>query len=382
MSTYTVRRILEAFFRRWWLYMLPVVALSSLGAFSVLASGSTYFSAATLTVADSTLLSTLSDVRANPNYGYESPAEATSRRFNALLQTESFAAAVAKSAGLSSALTSGEVTLADVRRSVYAAPAGTNLLRVGASTREPSAAPQLVTAAIDEFVKLVVGSETSDSKAAESFYGELAVEYKVDVDKATQELDAFLAANPAVGPEAERPEASRLELARLNEQLTRAEARYESVRGKSLDAQLATKQSEADVGQRLTVVDEPQDAVLAGSLRQSVMSFAPWVVLGFLVAGVAVVGAAMLDNSVRTPLQVQERLGLRSLAFLPQVDPVRIREVRMNSAPLPSTSRSSSPAPAPPSQTATSPDQTQRSSVAADSSAQPLVPAATLPGPT
>ena len=90
MSRITILRLLESFFRRWWLCLVPVLLLAGLGARLVMGQSQAYRSIGSVNVANSTLVATLTDVRGNPSFGYDTAAGATSKQVNSLLQTDQF----------------------------------------------------------------------------------------------------------------------------------------------------------------------------------------------------------------------------------------------------------------------------------------------------
>src|SRR5215813_4244916 len=97
-------RMLENFFRRWYLYLVPVVLLALVGVVSVAGSKKQFQSVGTFNVESSTVLSTLSGTSGDPSFGYDNPATATSKRIGSLLQTDQFIKDIATTAKLDEAL--------------------------------------------------------------------------------------------------------------------------------------------------------------------------------------------------------------------------------------------------------------------------------------
>jgi capsular polysaccharide biosynthesis protein len=312
-----VLRLFETFFRRWWLYLVPVVLLAGLGVMKVSGAKDNFRSVGTVNVASTTLTSSLSDVRGNPDYGWDTPASATSKQLNALLGTEQFVSSVASAAGLDDEVSSGLITLDEIRVSVYSWATSSNLMKVSASSADPSIAPALARATIEQFIQLVIDSEVSDSTSAESFYAELADSYEDDVSTARQEFDRFVTAHPAPLPPLTRPEHEQIEFNRLSALLSQAEGRYNNALDKSLGARLSIQQSMADVSQRLRMLDSPDGAYKEGKLKKAVLTFGTFVAIGLLLAMASVLLGTLLDHSVRTASDVQQRLGLRVLAIVP-----------------------------------------------------------------
>jgi uncharacterized protein involved in exopolysaccharide biosynthesis len=315
---YMMLRLLETFFRRWWLYLVPVVLLAGFGFMSVSGAKPKFQSTGTLNVENTTVLSSLSDNQNNGSFGFDTPAQATAKKINSLLGTDQFIGKVVTAAGLDQAVKSGALTYDKLRSSVGAADAGQTFVKVTATMPNPTDAQNLATATMNSFVQGVVDSQVAQSQAAESFFAGLLDSYQADADAARQKLDAYLKANP--GPvTGTRPDDQAAEVARLDADVTQAESRYNSALSKSEDARLSTEQTRADINQRLEVVDTPllPTAPLA-RMKAAVFGFATFLIIGVILTSAAVVVGAMLDHSVRFPSDVRERLGVRVLAVVPE----------------------------------------------------------------
>jgi uncharacterized protein involved in exopolysaccharide biosynthesis len=311
-------RLLENFFRRWYLYLVPVVLLGLVGVFSVASTKKQFQSLGTFNVESSTVLSTLSG-SSDSNFGYDSPALSTSKRIGSLLQTDQFIKDVAAKAKLDTALTASQITIGEIRSSMAAWPNGANLVNVTATNRNPAVAQALVGATIDAFVQGIVDSQASQSKVATAFFTDLVQTYQVDLDKARHAVDDYVAAHPApaIGLRADDEQA---DLTRLNADFTQAQSRYDDAVNKKQDAELSTEKTKADVGERLRLVDSPQlPQAPLGGLKTSLTSFATFLVLGVLLAGGAVVVGTLLDRTIRTPSDVS-KLEVRLLTVVPDTD--------------------------------------------------------------
>ena len=119
-----IGRLLETFFGRWWLYVLPAFLVIALGASIVVNRGTSYHAAGVIQVNRDSLLNEITSVRTGNNFGFDTPATYTSRQFNTLLDTDSFLDAVIKQAGLSTAVESGALTASDVRRVAFGGGTG------------------------------------------------------------------------------------------------------------------------------------------------------------------------------------------------------------------------------------------------------------------
>jgi uncharacterized protein involved in exopolysaccharide biosynthesis len=319
-------RLLESFFRRWYLYLVPLVLLCIVGVLNVAGTKKLYQSLGTFNVESSTVLSTLSGT-GDPSTGYDTPATATSKRIGALLQTEQFIKDISVKAHLDGAVAAGQITLGEIRTSIAAWPNGSSLVNVSGTNVNPAVAQALAGATIDAFVQGIIDSQASQSDAAVAFFSQLVTNYQADVTKTQGALDTFLAAHPApaVG---NRPDDELAELARLNADLTAAQGRYDDAVGKGQDAQLSTEKTKADVGERLRVVDAPQmPTVPMGGLKTSITNFATFAVLGVLLTAGAIVVGTLLDRTIRTPNDVS-RLGFRLLTVVPDSGSKHSRRAR------------------------------------------------------
>jgi capsular polysaccharide biosynthesis protein len=331
VSRYTVVRLLECFFRRWWLFVLPVVLLVGAGVALVVVKKPVYRSVGTINVASTTLLSTLQDVRGDPGYGYDTPAAATSKQLNSQLSTDQFVRDVVARAKLDGLVAGGVLTMEGVRASITSWPAGSNLLNVVASSSDPEVAQRLASSTIDTFIQGVVDSNIGDSSAATGFFSNLLKTYQVDVDQARQALEAYFKSHPAPSFGRVRPDDEQAQLVRLNADVSKAQDRYNSVLSKSEDARLSTEQTKNDIGRRLRLVDPPQvPGAPQPRLRAAVLAVSLFLALGVLLSVAAVVVAAVLDHSFRSAGEIRDRLGLRVLAVVPDAGVVRLS--------LPSTS--------------------------------------------
>jgi uncharacterized protein involved in exopolysaccharide biosynthesis len=309
-------RLLESFFRRWYLYLVPVVVLGLVGFLSVSSTKSKFQSTGTFNVESSTVLSNLNGA-SNQTFG-ETPATTTTKQINATLQTDQFIKDIATRAGIDGALTSGKITPKWIRSSLTSVPNGANLVSVVATNEDPQVAQRLAQATIDAFVQSVVDAAASQSNAAVTFFGDLVTTYSANVDAAQKAINNYVAAHPAPAL-GQRPEDEQAELTRLNSALTQAQTTYNTAVSKRQDAELTVQQTKADVGQRLRVIDTPKvPPAPQPKLKSMVFSFATFLVLGILLTVGAVVIATVLNHTLLSGDDVKERLGVRLLAVVPE----------------------------------------------------------------
>lgn len=327
MNKRVVRRLLETFFRRWWLFLLPFVLFTAVGVAKAMTTSTGYQSVGVVDVSSETLLSQLTSVRGDV-FGYETPATSTARTINSLLGTDQFVEAVAEDAGLTGALSRGEVSLFGLRSSIGAAPQGDSLLRVAATTANPELSARLVQSTIESFIQYVVDGEVSESRAAEAFFEDQIELYSAEVDRAQAALREYVVANPG-GPLDDRPLDEQIEINRLTSAVDVAAARLATAQQKSEEARLATEQSTDDVRQRLRIVDSPEvPSAPQPFLRDAVTTVAVFMIVGILLTCAGVVLATVADRSVRTADDVEQLLELPLLASVPEVRRTRSRRSR------------------------------------------------------
>jgi hypothetical protein len=321
MSRHTVVRLIESFFRRWWLYLLPVLLLGAFGAKTVAATKDTFRSTGTLTVASASLVDKLNNVNNSPNFGYDTPAGATTKSLIQELQTDAFVKDVANRAGLSGALASGVLTVPIIRSSILAWADGATLFHVVATMEDPVAAQKVAAATIAAFTQNVLDANVADSQSAVTFWDNQATAYQAEVTKTRDALQAYLDAHPGLAdPTKPRLDAQTVQITELQSDVTRAQSRYDSALDKREEARHLAEQAKSDVGNRLSVVDQPEVPTFRQpKLRGMALTFAMFVILGLILAVGGVVVATAFDHGLRTPLDVKERLGLRPLASIPDV---------------------------------------------------------------
>src|SRR3954471_17218033 len=97
-------RFLDGFFRRWPLFVLPLLLIIAVGVYQATKVSAKYQSTGSMNVASNPLLDSVTDARGTDVAYYETPAAATTRSINELLRTDQFINTVAKSAGLETAV--------------------------------------------------------------------------------------------------------------------------------------------------------------------------------------------------------------------------------------------------------------------------------------
>lgn len=333
MSHPLVLRLLETFFRRRALYLIPMVVFVGLGFMSVMSTKDTYVSTGVVYVDEESLLATLTGVGGPSGGSYQTPAEVISEQMNSAFQTEGLVRSMADQAGMASALKDGSVTIGGIRGALSFVPSGSNLVYVQASTQNPEESSRLATAAVASFIEFVVDARLSESAAAEEFLVELSKRYQAEEAAASQALTTYLKSHPDPAAGA-RSTVEQTAIDGLRSAVTTANGRYVDALGKLENARLATAQTRGDVSQRLQVVDEPQTpSASEGSMRAHVLTMVMFGSLGFLLSAAAVIAGTLLDRSIRTAADVAERLHVVALASLPKTPPMPSFEPSPDSIP-------------------------------------------------
>lgn len=319
MNRNTFVRILEAFFQRWYLYVLPAAAMALLGVVSVSDQADDFSSNGSVFVDTESLVTSRTGVQDEGFGSFLTPAEFTSQELNGLLQTDSFIQSVMDTAGIEA--NAGPLfrfdQLGEVRESITSWAASENLMQVDATTPDPELSQRLVAAAIDEFIEFRIGLDVAESERAEALFSELADGYRQDFERARADVDAQL--DGVVDLEALPPD-QELELERLQEEEARAAAQLSATLGSIDAAQVAARQAEINVGQQFTLVDPPLVPTSGnGSIIDQILVLAMYLIVGIVLAITGPVIAALLSRRVLFPDDLAHLIDPRSIAILPGV---------------------------------------------------------------
>ena len=318
MNKRVLRRLLETFFRRWWLYLLPVALFGAFGVLKGLDAGSGYQSVGTVDVSQDTLLSQLTSIRGD-TFGYQTPAASTAKTVNSLLSTDQFIESVGQQAGVTAALKSGQLTALELRSALSVAPDGDTLVRFSATTNNPELSARLANGAIQSYIQYVVDNNVSESQAAEAFFEQQLPTYSKALSEAQAALADYAANHPG-GPQEQRPLDEQIAIQQLTAAVTQAQTQYTTAEQKSEEARLALEQAKSDVSQRLRLIDQPQmPAGPAPRLKHAVFTLVIFLCVGAMITGAAVVLGTVLDRSLRTAEDVEQLLGLPVLTVVPDI---------------------------------------------------------------
>lgn len=314
MSKYVVLRLLDSFFRHKLLHILPLVAFTALGVWYVVTQDVEYQAKGVLLVEDETLLTSLTQVGGDSS-GFQTPADRVSSELNSLLQTDAFVTDVASNAGIGSDLARERIER--IQASIGAFAVGENLVHIWSNDIDPERARAKAAATIENLIQFHIDSEVGDSAAAEGVLDPLTEQYRDDLAVARQALTDYLVAHP-IGEGETRPSDEQFRVDQLTAALTKADTRYSDALAKEESARLAKTQAESAIENRFQIVDEPKlPTSPLGRLRTRALMLAVFLLVGGIMTAASIVLGAALDQSVRYPLDVTTRMGVKVLGVIP-----------------------------------------------------------------
>jgi capsular polysaccharide biosynthesis protein len=313
-------RLAENFFRRWPLYVLPLVLLIGIGVFQAKRAKADYKASGVINVVNNPLLTSLTSIQGSDIGAFETPAGGTARMINELLQTDAFISTVVKDAGLDQQFASGYMTPEKIRSAVAAVPQGDRLLNVTAVWPTGADALALAQGTISGYTKYVLESKVGDSTEAAQFWENQAALDQKKVDKANDALNEYLTENPPPANGADRPVEEQLALGRLNNDISQAQALVTNDLSEQQKANLTAQQLTSAAGQGLQVVDPPEMPTSPESIkRKQALVLGIYALLGFIIAVTMLVLGNLLDRTVRSAHDIQTATGLSVVATVPKV---------------------------------------------------------------
>lgn len=282
-----------------------------------------YLSSGTLYIQDESLLSALNATR-DRGYSFTTPSDLTVNELNELFNSPAFMRAVAQQTGLEEKMTADrrtvERTLNEVRKTVWAQSTGQRMVYIGSAHEDPKLAYQLVQSTMDTYVQWKINVSQNESAEAQRFFAELIENYSRELEPIRTSLTGYLLAHPEP-VRGERPAVEIAEIERIQAELTKAEGRIADAENKEENARLALTQAESDVRQTYLIFDAPVLPIEpVGSLRNSLLTAAVFVMAGIFLSLIGIVGGAFLSRSLLFPLDVQQSFNLPVLASIPQID--------------------------------------------------------------
>jgi uncharacterized protein involved in exopolysaccharide biosynthesis len=310
--------ILEAFFRRPWLHLIPLILMVGVGISSVINMSKEYTSGGSLRATSGSVISDVTESANQTSFGFESPASATAREINELLRTEAFVTLVAERSEIP--LVEGQEALlkAIISASTSAFADGDQLVRVTATTDRPDLSELLATATIETFVQFKLDDTLQGTREAEQLLQQREQDDREAVTEAQTNLRNFYTQNGITDPEDVTAEQS-LAIAQLESELARAEARLTRTLDDLDQAESATTSARAEINQRFRQVGAPGTGVAEPVVRKAILTMAVFVVLGIVLSLALVLVTATLDRTIRVPNDITAKYGLDVLAVVPNM---------------------------------------------------------------
>ncbi len=314
-------RILESYFRRPLLNLLPIAVMIGIAGIFIVTAEPTYNASGTLFVQDQTLVQSLNEISLDGRSFWTTPADAFNSQLAQLLETEAFIRSLIQGTNLESQLAADPETtteiMDEVRSTVQVEVLGDSLVRLGADYSDPQVAYQLANRLVEAYVAWKFNSDFQDSSSAQQFFAEMIPAYQEELEQTREDLRLYLEQYP-VPIRGERPEDEALEVERLQSAIQQAEEQLQDVMAKEESARLLMIQAEQNIRQAYIVIDAPvvPTEPLTG-LRTLALQGLIFVAVGIFMSIIGVVGSALLDRSLRFPSDVQVGTHLPVLATIP-----------------------------------------------------------------
>lgn len=312
-------RLLESYFRHRWLYLLPIVLMSAAAFVYVASMPPTYAVSGTLYVQNGNLLSSLTDIRPD-GYSYITPAQAAMGELNQLLNAKAFLRAIIQKTDMEAKMAEDAASVADTlteaRNAIWLQELGSNLVMIAAQHEMPRTAQQLAEATIETYIQWKINLNREESVAAQNFFTDLIKTYQTQVEPARQALDNYLKTHPKP-LQGDRLDEEAAEIKRLQNALDSAEERLRRAENQEESARLALTQAESTVRQSYFVVDAPTRPLTPErSMKEIFVTLAIFIIAGFGISVVGIMGGALLDDSLRFPIDVVHGLNLPVLTMI------------------------------------------------------------------
>lgn len=312
-------RILESYFRHRWLYLLPIVAMSAAAMIYIAIMPAKYVVNGTLYIQADNLLSSLTDIRSD-GYSYVTPAQATTGELYQLLNAKAFLRAIIQKTDMEAKMAEDEETAArtidEAKNAIWLQELGNNLVMVSAEHEMPRVAQQLASATIETYIQWKINLNREESVAAQTFFTDLIKTYQSQVEPARAMLDGYLKAHPKP-LQGDRPDEETAQIKQLQDALNSAEERLRRAENQEESARLSLAQAESTVRQSYFVVDAPERPLgPEDSKKDLLLTLILFIAAGFALSFVGIVGGALLDDSLRFPVDVVHGLQLPVLTMI------------------------------------------------------------------
>lgn len=309
-------RLLESYFRHRWLYLAPAALMLAAGiAFAFLAP-TRHTATGTLLIEKQSLLATLTSNGQGASY-WRTPAEITAGELRELLATDAFVRSAIQKTSWEPLMHGSPREVRDAltafRRSITVTALGEKLVAISARDGNAQVAQQMAASVMDSYIQWQINKEFQESVVAQNFFANLIGPYQEDLQRARDNLRTYLETYPEP-LRGSRPPEERMEIARLESEIRRAEERVSETLKNEESARLALAKAESITRQTYMVIDAPTPPIETFSLRRTALLIGIFAGVGVGLSLAGVVTGALLDRTLRFPVDVRHALHLPLLA--------------------------------------------------------------------
>lgn len=327
-------RLFESYFRHRWLYLLPIGLMSVAAGVYLATMPATYVVNGTLYIQSDNLLSSLTDIRQD-GFSYVTPAQATMGELYQLLNAKAFLRAIVQKTDMEAKMAQDEETVAktieEAKDAIWLQELGNNLVMVTAQHEMPRIAQQLADGAIETYIQWKINLNREESVAAQTFFADLIKTYEAAVEPARLALDNYLKTHPKP-LQGDRPDEESTEIKRLQATIDTAQERLQRAENQEESARLALAQAESSVRQSYFVVDAPARPLAPEhSMKDLFLILVLFMAAGFMLSFLGIIGGALLDDSLRFPIDVIHGLNLPVLTMIRQA-PIEVTPMYVGQA--------------------------------------------------
>jgi uncharacterized protein involved in exopolysaccharide biosynthesis len=312
-----VLNVLEAFFRRPWLHLLPLILLIALGAATAFSSTEEFRAVGTITAESTTAIGDATETN-NNGFNFETPASVTARDINEKLRTNEFLTAVADKLQADAPASQNALLRRTIARSVQAFDDGQHLVRVAATTEGSELSFRLAQATIDTYIETVINNSARQNDETVAFFEGQVASAQAAYTAAQTALNDFLVQNNISLGSDEIAVPQQIVIAQLQADADRTESQYGAQLTSLDDAKQRAAATRTEIAQRIRVTDAPTSpGAPEPRLKSAVLTVIIFGVLGVLLSLASVIVAATLDRTIRVPGDITAKFGLDVLAVVP-----------------------------------------------------------------
>ena len=331
MSRSAVRRIVEAFFHGWPVYLVLVSMAIGFGMLRVRSATADYLSIGSVLVDSDSLVTTQSGIDPNDVPSYQTGAQFTAQEMVGLMASDGFMDSVLVKAEIELSTDPGEraAERRKARRQLSVVPMSGRIIQVIATSPEPERSARLAQGLIDQFIAFKIQADLAESGASEEFFSGILDPYVEELEAAQAAVDALVleidaeqraAMEESGGRVPDLTAAQELRLERVKQEEIQANERYQAALASVESSQLAELQTETNIRQSYTVLDRPEAPELAtGRLFYDIISLTMFAAVGLLLALIAPVISATSNTTLVFADDLDVSLPVGVIATVPAI---------------------------------------------------------------